>query len=248
LIIRHPGGVGIGRRIPALVQLPDLMPTILDFLDVPVPEFVQARSLRPLIASETDSVHDHVFSGRFPRTVHLADTEAFPGGAMAYDGRVGPDDVSEAVTVTNEDWSLICSPRGRPSELYDLKRDPGQTNNVIRDHLDIAVRMRDAWLAFMKKHGASPDHLELWGQPAEEMIEPHGRPPDRLMPGDLLYVHQDPGGKAIAFCSRKDAASVLDCDPEGLSLEQKHFAAIRQADPQSLIYMDQQYYWAQDLG
>lgn len=50
LLIRHPDGIGQGRRIAALVQPPDVTATILDAAGVLVPEGVQGNSLLPLMA------------------------------------------------------------------------------------------------------------------------------------------------------------------------------------------------------
>ena len=37
LLIRHPDGLGAGRRVAGIAQHPDILPTILDFLNVPTP-------------------------------------------------------------------------------------------------------------------------------------------------------------------------------------------------------------------
>jgi arylsulfatase A-like enzyme len=46
LLIKLPGGVGGGRRVPALARQIDLLPTLLDFLDLPIPPQLEGRSLR----------------------------------------------------------------------------------------------------------------------------------------------------------------------------------------------------------
>ena len=71
LIIRHPEGLGAGQRISAVVQPPDLLPTVLEFLDVPVPATVQGKSLWPLIRGEAKTLHEYAFSGRYPRGLAL---------------------------------------------------------------------------------------------------------------------------------------------------------------------------------
>jgi arylsulfatase A-like enzyme len=46
--------LGAGTRVPAIVQPVDLVPTVLEFLDVPVPPSVQGRSLWPLVRGEVE--------------------------------------------------------------------------------------------------------------------------------------------------------------------------------------------------
>ena len=51
-LIRFPGVDGAalrGVRIPGLVSLVDVMPTLLEWIGLPVPGHVQGRSLLPLI-------------------------------------------------------------------------------------------------------------------------------------------------------------------------------------------------------
>ena len=248
LMIRHPKGLGAGKRIPAIVQLPDLLPTILEFLDVPVPETVQGRSLWPLIAGETEKLHDYAFSGRFPRMLSGAGGGGTSVRIITYDGWVGPGDVPEALTVTDEDWSLICSPRGRPSELYDLKDDPEQKVNVIADNLDVVARVQQALIEFMRGFGAPQALIDLFSHTPEEMVTPTETAPKKLKSEDILYVMHDQQGEPIAFLSREEAGKRLASDVEELELEARSFGSIRKRDPQSLIYMDGQYYWAEDLG
>src|SRR5207245_6624794 len=68
LMIRHPDGVGAGHRVPGIAQHPDLLPTILDFLGVPIPETVHGRSLLPMVRGHQVRLRDHAFSGRFSRS------------------------------------------------------------------------------------------------------------------------------------------------------------------------------------
>ncbi len=79
LAVRHPRGIGGGRRVRALVQTPDILPTIFDFLGIsegPVsskselkvyPE-VQGASLRPLIEGKAEKVRDYAVAGHYGRS------------------------------------------------------------------------------------------------------------------------------------------------------------------------------------
>ncbi len=125
LMIRHPGGTGAGQCIEPIVQPPDILPTILDFLDVPIPNTVQGRSLWPLVNGEVDRLHECAFSGRYPLGTMYSYT------ATSFDGWAGPDRITEPLTVTTEEWAFICAPGSWPSHLYKLDQDPNQDRNVI---------------------------------------------------------------------------------------------------------------------
>lgn len=67
LIIRHPKGVGAGRRFDALVETTELLPTILDFMNVPRPARIHGESLLPIMAGEVESIRDYACMGYFKR-------------------------------------------------------------------------------------------------------------------------------------------------------------------------------------
>ena len=248
LMIRHPEGLAAGKRIPTIVQPPDLLPTILEFLDVPVPDGVQGQSLWPLISGEVAKLHDYAFSGRFPRCLAGAAMAGPSQTMITYDGFVGPDDVAEDITVTDEQWSLILRARGRPSELYNLEDDPDQNENVIADNLDIAVKMQQALAKFMREYGGSQALIDLYSPTREEMVAPMADFAKRLKAEDMLYVMHDRRGTPMAFLSEGEAAKRCACQPGELELEAKSFGWLREHDPRHLIYMDGQFHWAQDLG
>ena len=153
LIIRHPDGLGTGQRIQPVVQPPDLLPTILEVLGVPVPDTVQAKSIWPMVRGEVERVHEYAFSGRFP----LGTMYSYV--AATFDGWAGPDRVASALTVTDEEWAFICSPDTWPSHLYHLTDDPGELNDVTKQYPDVVRRMRAALLAFMKEMDSTSERI-----------------------------------------------------------------------------------------
>jgi arylsulfatase A-like enzyme len=63
LIVRFPNAEQAGRRVFALTQPVDVLPTLLDQFAIPIPETVHGRSLLPLARNETDKVRDYAVSG-----------------------------------------------------------------------------------------------------------------------------------------------------------------------------------------
>lgn len=248
LIIRHPEGLGAGKRIPTIVQPPDLLPTILEFLDVPVPDTAQGHSLWPLVRGEVVRFHDYAFSGRFPRCLDGAATTGASENMITYDGFVGSGDIAEEITVTDEQWSLILGPRGRPSELYNLQNDPTQSQNIIADHPDVATRMQRALAEFMREYGGSQALIELYSSTHQEMVAPMADSAKKLRAEHVLYIMHDPLGNPLAFLSEEEAAQRCACQPGELDLEVCTFKSFRDRDPRNLVYIDGQFHWAQDLG
>ena len=62
LIMRGPGGFHGGRVSEALVSQIDLYPTICDLVGIDAPDFLQGRSILPVMRKETDEVNDAIFA------------------------------------------------------------------------------------------------------------------------------------------------------------------------------------------
>jgi arylsulfatase len=112
-IINLPDGFGIeqGRVLDAPVELMDIMPTLLDAVDVDIPDSVEGSSLLPLLRGEAGP----------PREYLHGECCAVPemDGGMQYltDGR--------------RKYALFP---GRLEEQYfDLEKDPGEMVNLIDD-------------------------------------------------------------------------------------------------------------------
>ncbi|RLE78968.1 MAG: hypothetical protein DRJ52_09415 [Thermoprotei archaeon] len=162
LIIYHPEIKG-GKRIDAIVQLPDLAPTVLDFLGVEIPETMEGKSLIPLMEGEVDEVHEFAVSSPTIKKGPVANT---------------------CTTVTTKKWSLIFS--GKPLkkevelrdvdslakkakteekvriELYDLEKDPKQEHNILGENLDIARELLYKYIDFLKKLKVPEELIKPW--------------------------------------------------------------------------------------
>ncbi|MEI7816564.1 MAG: sulfatase [Desulfuromonadales bacterium] len=67
LMIRFPNGESGGKRVTQQVQGLDVMPTVLNYLDIPVPHDAQGSSLLPLVRGEAGaSGSEYVFIDRLP--------------------------------------------------------------------------------------------------------------------------------------------------------------------------------------
>lgn len=102
-------------RADALVQFPDVLPTLLELLGVPAGSLpVHGRSFAGVVRGETAR--------------HRA------AGIMGYHG-------AEDRAIRDGTWSYVRRPEGAPDELYNLKDDPGETLNLIDQFPDEALRL-----------------------------------------------------------------------------------------------------------
>jgi arylsulfatase A-like enzyme len=131
LILRLSGAAEAGRRISALTQPVDLLPTLLEAFDIPVPAGVQGRSLWPLVRGEAEQVRSYACSGeRFPGAVQLA--LRTPEWAFLLPVAEGP-----------------AGPPGRP-QLYVKPDDRWEVNDVLQHHLDLAEHLEQVLRGFVE--------------------------------------------------------------------------------------------------
>ncbi|MFQ5791363.1 MAG: sulfatase, partial [Acidobacteriota bacterium] len=116
LILRHPS-LGRPRRVDGQVRSVDIMPTVLDLLQVPVPREVQGESLRPALAGEPFDRPAYTES-----YVPLVNFHWSPLRGLRYQG-----------------WKYIEAPR---PELYDLSRDPDEEDNRFEAEPERAASLR----------------------------------------------------------------------------------------------------------
>lgn len=239
LLVRHPDGLGAGQRIDGLAQHVDILPTVLEFLDIPAPPSVQGRSLLPLLADPSAPGRDFAVSGRFSRTAGLALALARSSVANDFDGWAGLERFGEPITLTTADWAFICPPGGRQRELYDLRADPGQTTNLIDQQPDVAHRLHTLLLDWLAAHDAPPERLRAYQGEASATA---GLPPET----PLFAIH-DAAGRIYAFLDEPHAREALLPDLPPQPVEPITYGALLERQPRALVYVHEQYYWAEDL-
>jgi arylsulfatase A-like enzyme len=149
--------------IPLLVYLPgnapgacksltsaiDLMPTVLDILNVDVPDWVEGRSILPMVKNPSLKGRKFVVSGG-PFTDPPDENGYVPGRASHL--LPGWD-----TTITTEEWTLLYSVKD-PCKLFHLPSDPNQEKDVIKDHPEVAKEIHSYFVQFLKDTKTA-DHL-----------------------------------------------------------------------------------------
>ncbi len=149
LILRLPGGPA-GRSVSALARTIDIVPTVLDWLELDVP-LMEGRTLVPLIEGEPDdrriayAEQINLFD-KADRTVHRRPMDDLLYCAM------------------DDQWKLTYRPRHPElSELYNLKDDPGELQNLFASERSEVNRL----MAHLRRSGGFVDEPFGEGTDAE---------------------------------------------------------------------------------
>jgi len=104
--------------IPARVRLIDIVPTVLDLLNIPNPESVQGTSLIPCIQEKKKRDLESYIETYYPKENY---------GWSPFMGLISGD------------WKYIRAPK---EELYSLKADPGEAKNVFASEKKAAAKLK----------------------------------------------------------------------------------------------------------
>ena len=136
-IIRHPEGIGAGRRIPALVQTVDLMPTVLDALGISGPLTLPFRApTRAMFPQDLEVDRRRAdLTGKSLMPLLRGQAERVRDGAVTAHHR-------RQWSLRTADWSYLLPIDGSGGpELYDRRRDPGEHDNLAARERERAEAM-----------------------------------------------------------------------------------------------------------
>jgi N-sulfoglucosamine sulfohydrolase len=156
LILRGPGEFGGGKVIDALVSHLDVYPTLCDIAAVPRPDWLEGRSLMPLLRGEKKEINEEIFA---EVTYHAAyePKRAVRTSRWKYIRRYGDkhtpvlpncdDGLSKSLWL-EYGWKNMRLPE---ESLYDLIFDPNEHNNLVGDPTmaSVLAEMRgrlDKWM------------------------------------------------------------------------------------------------------
>ena len=157
LLLWYPGVINEGVVIEDLVQNIDIVPTVLDLLDLPQPSGLPGQSLMPLINGS---------SGWHQRPVFL---ETSGGGYTA-----NPEQYKRRYRAVRTDrWKLVHSVEEEEFTLFDLDADPHESEDVKSDFPDVADSLRT-----QLHHWAFASQVRTPGGDSEDAGEGKSAAPD----------------------------------------------------------------------
>jgi arylsulfatase A-like enzyme len=168
LILWGPGRVPKGVKVEEPVELIDLMPTLLEYADLPVPQGVQGQSLRPLLAPDGRGGGVAAAGSGWKRRPVIAEKQPQGGSGHPLE--------TECYAIVDGNWKLVHNVARPPEmgefELFDFYKDPLDQKNVAAEHPDVVERLGktlDAWHRMALQAKLKPDSEETKGMTAEQL-------------------------------------------------------------------------------
>ena len=125
------------RNVITPVSLVDLLPTVLDLLQLPVPAGVQGKSLKPLLQGDAPTGAGDLYSETYLPRIHF--------------------NWSELRGILKDRYHFIDAPR---PELYDLQADPGELNNLYSGKLAVSAELRAELATVIRKNTPGQETVE----------------------------------------------------------------------------------------
>lgn len=161
-IVNMPG-IKKGRN-QELIQLTDIMPTILELTGSGIPETVQGKSILPLLKGQKVSLRDFVVSS--PTMIPGAQANPY-------------------TTITTKQWSLILTAQSKTGkeqetkavdgmskkvlsigryepQLYRLATDPCQKNNLIKKNKEVTKKLHSDYIKFLRELETQEEYIQPW--------------------------------------------------------------------------------------
>jgi arylsulfatase A-like enzyme len=139
------------RRTKAIIQPPDIMPTVLDLLGVKAPRDIQGISFAPVIEGKK----------RVGRRFAVTTMPLYNPGMVTR----AVDDFERKVeeylpaTISAPPWVLLYFREGEKVELYNIDEDPKQSRNVAKRHPEVVKKLHRRYVNFLREIGTSEELL-----------------------------------------------------------------------------------------
>lgn len=187
LMIKMPKGQNAGKHLESFVESVDFMPTLLSMLGMDVPENVQGKNLVPYMNGETQSHKDEVYGQYYCGSIQnesalmVRDAKwkltSYPEGNRL-EGYLFNDHPLKMSSMFNEASAL--------GELYDMTKDPGETNNLFDD-----PAYRDVRTTYMEK-------LATWMDGMGDIVDANTMPEKNTM--SMHVIKQGENMKPVQEC------------------------------------------------
>jgi arylsulfatase A-like enzyme/Flp pilus assembly protein TadD len=139
-VLIHLPGTTSTKTVSELVSLADLMPTVLEVLKVEIPAEVQGHGLLPVMVPKKAEQSRSLYAETFLPRLHF--------------------NWSELRAVETDRYQFIDAPK---PELYDLSKDPGETQNLYADKKAVAGELRNRLTTLLGQYSAGQELAEKTG-------------------------------------------------------------------------------------
>ena len=151
MIVRWPGIVEGGSRCDSYVLIEDFFPTILEMAGIQryqVPQTVDGKSFVPLLRGSGDPSRGRALIWNYPHVW----------------GNQGPG-IDNKCAIREGDWKLIYDYKTCRKELYDIRHDIGEQNDLSNEHPDLVRRLSRQLSRQLRKMKAQRPTFKATGLP-----------------------------------------------------------------------------------
>jgi arylsulfatase A-like enzyme len=113
LIMAGPG-ISAGETCPAQLYLRDLYPTVCELAGIAIPDVLEGKSIVPVLRGESEAIHPHVLC-------YFRDSQRM---------------------IRDDRWKLIFYPHLDRYQLFDLKNDPHERQDLSEQAEYAGERLR----------------------------------------------------------------------------------------------------------
>ena len=158
LLMRGPGGFSGGKVIDAMVSHLDIYPTLCELAGIEAPDFLQGKSLMPLVERRSGELHEAIFSEmtfhaayqpqravRTRRWKYIRRFHDYPHPVLS-----NCDDSATKQLWVEHGWGEQVVPE---EQLYDLIFDPNEAASLhdSPEHAEVLRSMRERLVAWMRE-------------------------------------------------------------------------------------------------
>ena len=140
LVMRYPKLIPKGKAISSRIQNTDIMPTVLEMMNISLLDKIDGVSLMPLILGKAEKTRDYIFAESAEG--HFKENEKIFISGVKGKWRA----------MIIDDWKIIYIPHPEKEifELYNLKNDPKEENNLVDKEEKTASAMKKKLFDFLK--------------------------------------------------------------------------------------------------
>jgi arylsulfatase A-like enzyme len=170
MLIYLPGLKG-SKRLSTFAQPVDIMPTILDLMEAPIPPTVQGKSLRPILEGKMDLVKEVAIASPTISSQNLQVPHPTSRSSIVSDNwmlvygsqvdKVTEPEVTQMVDSLMRRVQTLEKGPIRP-ELYNLVEDPYCSNNIINANFEVAKALHAEYIKFLEWAQVPEKHLRFF--------------------------------------------------------------------------------------
>lgn len=136
-LVSWPGQIAAGSSTNQLNLSMDIYPTVIQLAGVEINHTVEGRSFLNTLLGNTEAEEE--------RVVYFTRRE----GGLTYGGKAYH-------ALRKGDWKLLQNSPYQPMELYNLKTDPKEENDLIKSELEIYKEMNSILMQHIQEGGNTP--------------------------------------------------------------------------------------------